>query len=526
MAAPDGAAAPRSHTAGPGSHAPARGPLLAPLAAHRQRLVPLGVALFATLAYFVGEPAWNQNSRLALTRALVEQHTTIIDRHHYTTGDKSLRDGHFYCDKAPGASWAAIPPYAAFYLVRRATGGELPQAQVRPLDPQGPVPEPDARGPGDVLVYNLAHRIALYLCALFTGVLPSMAAAAAVFLLALRQAAGRVRPALAAALAFALATPVFPYATVFYGHALCGALLTWAFALVTLAEPGPGLRRAALGAGSLLGAAVITEYPAAVPALVLVGLGAALHGRRFALQAVLAGVPWALALATYHLVAFGHPLRTGYDYVYLEEFAEGMRVRYGIAAPDPRVAWQLLFGSYRGLFYLCPVLAMATWGLAAALRRPGPAAPGPAAAAPGAQPLPRAAIAAAVVIVAYYLLLNAGYYMWDGGAAFGPRHMVPMLGLLALGLVPALLAAPRVFVVLASISALHMLLGAAATPEAPQHGNPLWEHAWPRVSGALPAAPGQATNLGLLLGLPGLASLLPLVAPWLWAAPSAIRTDP
>lgn len=484
---------------------------LAPLARHRRHLVPPGLALLFTYAYFVGEPAWNQNSRLALTRALVEHQSTIIDRYHYTTGDKSLRDGHFYCDKAPGASWAAVVPYAAFHLLRRASGGELPRAAVRPLDPQSPVPEPDERGPGDVLVYNLAHRIALYLCAMITGALPSVAAAAAVFLLALRQAAGRVRPALVVALTFALATPVFPYATVFYGHALCGALLTWAFALVVLHEPGSPAGRLPLGVGTLLGAAVVTEYPAAVPALAVVALAFARHGSGFALRTITAGVPWALALAAYHTVAFGHPLRTGYDYVYLEEFAEGMRVRYGIAAPDPAAAWQLLLGSYRGLFYLCPVLVLTAWGLPAALREREPATG-----------LPRAAIVTALAIVAYYLLLNAGYYMWDGGAAFGPRHLVPMLGVLMLGAWPAMRAAPRAFLVLAAVAALHMLLGAAATPEAPQHGNPVWEHAWPRVSGAAAAVPGQATNLGLLLGLPGLLSLVPLAAPWLWAA-AALR---
>jgi hypothetical protein len=517
---------------------------LAPLVRHRRRVLPLGVALLSTYAYFVGEPAWNQNSRLALTRALVEQQTTIIDRHHYTTGDKSLRDGHFYCDKAPGASWAAVLPYAAFHLLRRATGGELPRAQVRPLDPRSPVPEPDARGPGDVLVYNLAHRIALYLCALFTGALPSVAAAAAVFLLALRQTAGRVRPALAVALTFALATPVFPYSTVFYGHALCGALLTWAFALVALYEPRcPGAPRAPLWVGTLLGAAVVTEYPAAVPALAVVSFGAVRHGQGFALRTVRAGAPWALALAAYHTVAFGHPLRTGYDYVFLEEFAAGMRVRYGIAAPDPTAAWELLFGSYRGLFYLCPVLVLVAWGLPAALRERGVRTPHASDLEPAAKDgprtphasdldsaahdgLPRAAVVTALVIVAYYVLLNAGYYMWDGGAAFGPRHMVPMLGLLMLGAWPALRAAPRAYLVLAAVAVIHMLLGAAATPEAPQHGNPVWEHAWPRASGAAAAVPGQATNLGLLLGLPGLLSLVPLVAPWLWAAPAAVRTDP
>jgi len=557
--------------------------VLAPLAEHRARLAPLGIALLLTYAYFVGEPAWNQNSRLALTRALVERRSTIIDPDHVTTGDKSFRAGHFYSDKAPGASWAAAVPYAAFLGLRRITGGEEPRVSVRPLDPQGPVPEPEQRAPGDRLVYNLTHRVALYVCGLFTGVLPTVAAAAAMFLLALRQLAGEVRPALAVACALGLATPVFPYATVFYGHALCGALLLWAFALVVLHPPATATgtanadianadianadianadiantdianagtanadianadianadianaddtktgtanadptaittiamtRRMPLVVGTLLGGAVVTEYPAAVPAVMLVALAAVLHGRGFALRVVLGGVPWALALALYHQVAFGHPLHTGYDYVYLERFAEGMRVHYGIHAPQLDALWQLLWGSYRGLFYLSPVLLLAAWGLVVAARRP--------------QGLPRAAIVTAAAIVAFYVLLNAGYYMWDGGASYGPRHLVPALGLLMLGGAAAWRASPRLFLALAAIGLLHMLLGATATPEAPQHGNPVWEYAWPRARGAEAAVPGRATNLGLLLGLPGLLSLLPLLAPWLWAASAAVQREP
>ncbi|MEX1365529.1 MAG: hypothetical protein AB1Z98_20545 [Nannocystaceae bacterium] len=489
-----------------------RGPsLLAPLHEHRARLVPLGLALTLTYAYFVGEPAWNQNSRLALTRALVEHRTTIIDEYHFTTGDKSYRDGHFYCDKAPGASWLAAVPYGAFVALRHLTGGELPTARVRPLDPKQPTPPPDERQPGDVLVYNLAHRVALYLCGLLTAVLPTVAAATAVFLLVLRQAAGSLRPALLVTLAFALATPALPYATVLYGHPLCAALLLWAFAIVVLAEPSAARPRSALLVGTLLGASVATEYPAAIPTVLVVGLAAVRHGPRYARWVIAGGLPWVLALAAYHTAAFGHPLRTGYDFVYREEFAQGMAVRYGLGAPEPDALVALLWGSYRGLLYLSPVLMLAMWGLVPAWRAPGG--------------LPRSAIVVAGAVVLYYLLLNAGYYMWDGGAAFGPRHLVPMLGLLVLGLLPALRASPTLFWVLAAVGVLHMVLGAAATPEATQFGNPVWEYAWPRARGAEAAVPGRATNLGLLLGLPGLLSLLPLLAPWLWAAPAALRTD-
>src|SRR5687768_17164455 len=90
------------------------------------------LALWLTTSFFVGAPAWNENSRFALTRAIVEDGSVAIDRFHETTGDKAYRDGHYYCDKAPGTSWLAVPAYALVYAVRRPTGGELPDVRVRP----------------------------------------------------------------------------------------------------------------------------------------------------------------------------------------------------------------------------------------------------------------------------------------------------------------------------------------------------------------------------------------------------------
>lgn len=493
-------------------------PIVAPLRAHRALLWPLAVALLCTYAYFVDAPAWNQNSRLALTRALVEDHTTAIDPYHETTGDKSKRGEHFYCDKAPGISMVSVVPYAIFHAVRRVTGGELPDQQVLPLDPRdlqaGRRPTLAERKPGDKVVYNFAHRLALYLCGLVAVAIPSVAGAGAVWLLARKQSGGNAVVATVVALTYALATPIFPYATVLYGHGLCAATLVIALALVELATPDDDTSwRAAPGvwAGALLGLAVLSEYPAAVPALLLVGLAWRRQGRRFALQMIAGGIPFALLLAAYHLAAFGHPLETGYDFVYLPQFAEGMAVNYGIGAPQPDVALELLFGSYRGLLYLSPVLILASWGLVVAtLHDAG---------------LSRATAAVALAIVAFYVLLNAGYYMWDGGASFGPRHMVPMLGPLALGLWPAWRVVPRAVIVLAAVGVIAMLLGANANPEAPQYGNPVWEYAWERfVHGPTGATPG-ATNLGRLLGLPGPLSLVPLAALWWWAWPRRIAAD-
>ena len=496
----------------------------AELRAH-PRVGALALALLVGMAYFVGPPAWNQNSRLALTRALVEQRGLAIDDWHVTTGDKSWRAGHFYSDKAPGVSLLATLPYAGFYLQRQLTGGELPEVRVEPLDPATAAanltPDPDQRQPGDALVYNRAHLVALWLCRMVVVSLPSLLAVGLFYLVMRREFVGLEdersrRLATGASLIWVLATPAFGYACGFYGHQLTAALLFAAFALVVLVPSSRGL---ALLVGSLLGWAVLAEYTAAGPVLALVLWASWRRGLRFAAAVTLGGLPWAAVLAGYHTLAFGGPLATGYDFVYRPEFAEGMAVNYGLGAPDLAVVLQLCFGSYRGLFYLAPVLLLAVWGLG--LRLAGTALE------PATTPVTGSAATSAergeaglrrgdwllvAAMVVYYLLLNSGYYMWDGGASLGPRHMVPALPFLALAIGPALCRLPVASLVLACLSSVQIVLITAAGPEAPGHGNPLWSYALPRLFAEAP--PGTATNLGRLLGLPGPLSLLPLALVW------------
>ena len=481
--------------------------IAAQLRADAPLLRPLAIAALCTYAYFIGPPAWNQNSRLALTRALVEQRSTIIDPYHATTGDKSFRDGHFYSDKAPGASLLALPGYALVYGATLLTSGELPEVRVVPLDPvaelAGQQPEPEARAPGDRLAYNQPYRTALYVCRLLSTSLLAVAGLGALYLLARPQLA---RPqAVLLALLYGLATPAFVYSTALYGHQPCADLLLLALAGILLSK-GSG-RRGGLFTGLCLGLAVACEYPAAVPAVLLTGFALWRRGLRFAAWTVLGGLPGAALLATYHQAAFGHPLRTGYDFVYLAEFAEGMKINYGIHAPNPGVLLELLFGRFRGLFYLAPVLLLAAWGLVvqALVRRDMSAGTWPT----------RQVAWLGLAVVGFYLALNSGYYMWDGGAALGPRHCVPMLPFLALGLVPAIRLVPGAVVVLGAVSAAQMLAAASAAPEAPQFGDPLWGHAWPHLLTSQPGY-GGASNLGLLLGLPGILSVVPLLALWWW----------
>jgi hypothetical protein len=265
----------------------------------------------------------------------------------------------------------------------------------------------------------------------------------------------------------------------------------------------------------MLGWAVLCEYTTTVPVLILLAWASWRGGLRLGSWIAAAGLPWALLLAGYHVWAFGGPLATGYDFVYLEEFAAGMAVNYGVGVPSLEVLAQLLFGSYRGLFYLSPVLLLAAWGLVVRLLEKSPTTLAPKHASPESR-LRRGDLLVAVAMVAYYLLLNSGYYMWSGGASLGPRHAVPMLAFLAIGLGLAISRLPGAVAVLGGVSCAQILLITAAGPEAPAHGNPIWEYAVPKLFAAAP--PGSATTLGRLLGLPGPLSLIPLLALWwlLW----------
>src|SRR6185503_3693665 len=78
--------------------------------------VVLGIALLLSYAYFYEAGGWNQNSRFALVRAVLERHTLQIDAYQLHTGDRALWRGHYYSDKAPGASLVALLPVQAARL--------------------------------------------------------------------------------------------------------------------------------------------------------------------------------------------------------------------------------------------------------------------------------------------------------------------------------------------------------------------------------------------------------------------------
>ena len=436
--------------------------------------------LFVSYAYFYQGTGWNQNSRFDLTRALLEQHTVRIDPYQWNTGDKAFYRGHYYSDKAPGMALSALPP--AWAALALAHG--LSMAKV------------------------IAFQ--LYLSVVFTCSLAIALAAAVLFLLLLKWNISPGAAALAA-LIFGLGTPMWIYATQFWGHALAAACLVFAFAAADRLRYSAGLgESAALAAivGLTAGWAVVTEFPAAVPAL-MIGVMALIYlqrpGRRSFLYAGAAlCFTGGLCLATillYQKAAFGSPFRLGYEYVvnYQDTLQHGA---LGVTYPRWHTLWALLFGKRCGLLLFTPVLLAAPVGFRLLWRA-------------GA---PRISLCVSAGIALYYLLFNASYLHWEAGASFGPRYLSPGLPFACLFVAPVWQRArARLRVVLAALAVYGIavaLAGAASRPVIPESVSFPIREALPAFTRGELYQQGGAWNLGLLAGLHGLRTLVPLLAAW------------
>ncbi len=460
--------------------------------------------------YFYQAGGWNQNCRFDTVRALAEQGSHRIDSFHRNTGDKAFSDGHYYCDKAPGVAWLATPVYA---LTRAAIGDFVD-----------------------------AHRLVVvgsYLATLAAVAIPSALASAIFFLWLTARGAAPIAAA-GLALAYSLATLVFPYSTTLFGHAPAAALLLGSFIAFSQLDLDDATSRPALVGGFAAAAAVVVEYTAILGCVPLIVY--ALTRRRSVADIgwLAAGVAIpALALGIYNASLWGDPFTFSYAHSLHPDTKLGAGL--GIVGPRLDVAVDLLISERRGLLVFGPWLILAVPGwvrLISSKRYRG-----------------AGVLVAAVPIL--FLGAISSLAFWDGGFALGPRYLIPAIPFLAIGVGGLLLSGEREQesrvprsvksvvaasgVALAIFSFGMMLLATSVKVDVPAHvQRPFREFIIPhfqtdRLSISVHGIDGRRAergsdfhraswNLGHLAGLSGRVSLMPLVllamllTAWLWAS--------
>ncbi|MBK5259760.1 MAG: hypothetical protein JJE51_09210 [Thermoanaerobaculia bacterium] len=332
-------------------------------------------------------PSPNEFSRWVLAAALAEDRAVEVTRFAAILGprfeDLAEREGRFYSNKAPGLALISLPGYAA---ARLFTGP--PSAQnLRPV--------------------VTAMRIV-------GATLPLLLLAILFLRLGAAYVINRGRIAFVVWLLL-FATPLFTYGLLLFSHALVAATLFAAWAMLF----GP---RVSMGrditAGVLIGLAVLSEYPAAIPASVLVLALLLMRAWRRVALVIAGGAPLAATMALYHYAAFGSPVRFPTQFDRLPEYRTLAHTAFlGIGVPSPANLGRLLFDPGKGLFVFAPVLIIALIALASVRHR-----------------LPRASWITLIAVPAALLLVHTGYPNWHGGWTTGPRYILPVVPFLLFAL--------------------------------------------------------------------------------------------
>jgi hypothetical protein len=440
----------------------------------------LGLSLF--YIYSGGGP--NQGTRLNLDRAILEEGRLTTNSYYTNSEDRAHYGGNYYCDKAPGASFAALPGLVLARVFLRFVG----------------VP------PESVAGVSLQMHVATWT----TSTLPAIFMCLLLYAWALRI--GHSKPAATyAALSLGLASPFWAYGTLFWGNSLAAFCLVWAASAVASEarqQMGEHGSVSAGVAGLATGWAVLTEFQTAPLAVVLMVLLASqlrpwrVYWRPLVWYAGGAGLV-TLILAGYNCAAFGSPFHLGYENV--EDFAGMKQGLLGVSWPKAEAAAGVLLGG-RGLIMTAPLLVLGVAGHAMAILR-------------GRR---RAVSVLCLVFALYPTLVAISYVYWDGGWAYGPRHTSSAMPFLALGLAPLYDALPhraRQLAIGMLAVAVVLTMIAVAT-----HGMTPWTTTYPWRDLYWPAfrngnyaqhagwvdAGGPATNLGLALGFSRGQSLIPL----------------
>jgi hypothetical protein len=455
----------------------------------------IAVTLLICYGYFF--PRWsdpNQNSRLDMVIAVVDDGTFAIDKYVSNTVDFAHFNGHYYSDKPPGAAFLGMPFYAGVKvllktpfvdsLVNRLANNKAFQSTLK------------ADGSG-VYADKVRFAITQVILTVFIAVIPTVVLALCLFRLLLGF---NILPGLSAVvvLVYGLLTPAYAYAGAFYSHQLSAACLMGAF-LAARTNKSFTIKRLLL-IGLLLSYAVISEYPTVLAAGVLFFYTVYVLARRKQARrivwVILMAVIGAMVILIYNKSVFGSPFSMGYS------FSENWTVQHqtgfmSLTAPHWDAIWGITFGVFRGLFVLSPILLLGLLGFGVWWRHKEY----------------RGEFFAVVGIILAMFLFNASSVMWWGGFSIGPRYFLPALPFICLGMGFSLekWGKKAWFKIVFSILALWSfgatwgmtLAGQSFPPDTLP--NPYLSYALVNWQNG-----NIARNLATVLGLSGLTSLLPL----------------
>ncbi len=332
----------------------------------------------------------NELSRLVLTSAIVDDRSITIDEAIKRFGnpqDKAFFNGHYYSDKAIGASLLGIPAFVLLRMLERLTG------------------------------VHFSAQMAIFWLRVLTVTIPAI-----LFVPALSRFWRRLKPD-SKYIPFFLflhlfGTIAFTYSSLFVSHYLLGMFLFGSILYLNEYRVQPERPfKYLLLSGVLAGASLLMEFPAAVPVAVICffALVTIRNLRRLSCFALMI-VPFVILILGYNYLIFGTPWDVTYRHMthsfHTAKHTEGL---VGMSLPKLEALHGLLFSRHHGLFFLSPFLLLALGGFYRMLATET-----------------WAFLAKSFICITLATILTySGFSYWVAGWNFGPRYITPVLPFLS-----------------------------------------------------------------------------------------------
>ncbi|MBC8500293.1 MAG: hypothetical protein ISS25_02665 [Nanoarchaeota archaeon] len=240
--------------------------------------------IFSSFSMYIN---WNENSRLDLTLAIVDDGSLSIDSYYKNTGDRAYYKGHYYSEKVPGMSFLGVFVYAPFKFFFG-------------------VPETHDN------LWNTGVSKSwlglVFISIIFTSALLGALSVVLVYriseLFSKKEAHRKILTMI-----YGFGTLVFIYSSMFYEHvpSTFFGFLCFYLALKTNKEK----KDYSFWAGFFGSLSLLIAIPLV---FVLIGTFFYLKGAKSRMRFVLGALPLLIIFMAYNYSVFDHPLRLGYDY--------------------------------------------------------------------------------------------------------------------------------------------------------------------------------------------------------------------
>ena len=434
--------------------------------------------------YFFQGGGWNPNSHFDTIRAIVERRALDITPAAANTGDIAVHNRKTYSNKGPGFAVLGAPFYYVLYHVERKLGCDT----------------------NDYQTVNLNAHVLTFLLSGLPG---------AILLLLLyrhfRNQAATIAESLCLAGAFGAGSLIFPYSGILMSHVLSTCILFATWQIVSR----PNVTRLQLAFAGLMCGIAVTVDTLSAPAALLFSLYVVLRRPfRDVLGFAVAASVIAALYFTYNKLTFGSIFTSNQT---LEGgFQKKELVLCMLAAPDFERLYWLTVHPFRGLFYTCPVMLLALLSLPRKWRF---------------REITLEAFVP-IAIIFLYLAFNLTFNGWAGGWGIGPRYLIPVFPFLfSFALrgfrsftTPALTLMAVSVLIMFSVSAVQLMVP-APNDKVDKRFDPVSDSVRRLKNGEISVstqsmldyvptpserAEWASYNLGEVVGLKGLASLLPV----------------